>query len=177
MTPPAQEAGARAALPGPTWLRALALDGIAASCEAVFPHVDQGTPDWQTTRMVERMVEYLGLLPSGQRALLTGLFVAVELASCMLTLPPRRFSRLPTARRTQIVARWRASSLPPLRALGDAVKATTTVIFISHPSVLRHMGAHSSCEHLGDGLDLEVRPRALPVLSGVTAGGGPTNGA
>jgi hypothetical protein len=118
-----------------------AVDGIAASSEALFPANAIGAPDYRATDMVRRTLEYLTLLPRPQRRLLLTLFVVVELGTPVLTLGFRRFSRLPVERRELVVRHWRRSRFLPLRLLGDALKATTTMLYMSHPAALAYVGA------------------------------------
>ena len=50
----------------------------------------------------------------------------------------------------------------PLRLLGDALKATTTLIYMSHPLALAYVGAYSTCARSLD-------PMVLPHREGVLA--------
>src|SRR5260221_2911307 len=103
--------------------------GLAATAEALFPENDYGAPDHRTTDLVRRMQEYWDDLPPSQRKLLVLLFALVELAAPILLLGFRRFSRMSALDREQAVRRWRQSRALPLRLLGDALKATTTMIY------------------------------------------------
>jgi hypothetical protein len=114
--------------------------GLQASAEALFPVNTLGAPDYQTTDLVPRMFEYLALLPQRQRRLLLALFALVELAPPLLFAGPRRFSRLSVGRREALVRRWRVSRVLFLRLLGDAVKASTTMMYMSHPAALHYVG-------------------------------------
>lgn len=142
-----------------------ALSGISACAEGLFPENDYGVPDWRATDMVERTCEYLDALPAAQRRLLTSLFVVVELGAVVLAKRLRRFSRMSPDERAAAVRAWRRSRFLPLRVLGDAIKATTTVIYMSHPLALAHIGAYKSCERPGDALTFRVDPDALTRLS------------
>jgi hypothetical protein len=132
---------------------------ITAACEALFPENDIGAPDWKETEMVRRMLVYLGELPAAQRRLLTTLFVVVELGCVCLRLT--RFSRLSPVARADLVRRWRRSRWVLLKLIGDALKATTTIIYMSHPKAMRFIGGYKTCERPGDPLELPVRPDAL----------------
>jgi hypothetical protein len=121
--------------------------GLLATAEALFPVNSLGAPDYRTTEIVARMQEYWALLPGRQRRLLLSLFALVELAAPLLLLRFRRFSRLPVERREQAVRSWRASPYMPLRIVGDALKATTTMMYMSHPAALAHVGAFHGCGH------------------------------
>jgi hypothetical protein len=138
-----------------------ARDGIVALSEVTFPENELGAPDWKSTDMVRRTLEYLDELPPKQRRLLTLLFVFVELGALFLVLGFRRFSRIPRTRRAEIIRGWRHSRLLPLRVLGDAIKATTTMMYMSHPSVIAYIGEYRVCSHEEDPLRIDVRPDAL----------------
>lgn len=146
------------------WMR-IATDGIAATSEAVFPENDLGAPDWKSTDMVGRTLEYLDELPPRQRRLLLLLFVFVELASVFLVWRLARFSRLPVVRRTRAIRAWRRSNWLVLRVLGDSLKATSTMMFMSHPRVIEHLGEYRACERPLDRVKIAARPAALSSLN------------
>lgn len=146
------------------WMRR-AVDGIAAASEATFPENDLDAPDFRSTEMVTRTLEYLDELPPPQRRLLLALFVFVELAAVVLMFGFRRFSRQPAIRRTRAISAWRRSSLLPLRILGDSLKATTNMIYMSHPAAMEFIGEYRVCERPEDRVLINVRPDALAKLS------------
>jgi hypothetical protein len=119
--------------------------GLSATAEALFPVNDLGAPDYRTTDVVARMLSYLRLVPARQRRLLLSLFALVELGAPLLLLRPGRFSRLPVGVREQAIRRFRASSLLPIRIVGDALKASMTMMYMSHPAALAHVGVFSGC--------------------------------
>jgi hypothetical protein len=121
-------------------------DGIRGASEGLFPENDFGAPDWRDTELVRRMREYMDELPPPQRRLLVLLFVTVELLTPLLLLRPHRFSRLAPERRAQAVRSWRKSRFFLLRLLGDALKASTTMMYMSHPSVVAHIGEYRAGE-------------------------------
>lgn len=138
-----------------------ARDGIAATAEALFPVNDYGAPDHVATELVPRMLDYLGDLPAKQRRLILALYVLVELFAPVLVPCTCRFSKLPVARREAAVRAFRSSRLLPLRLIGDALKATTTIIYMSHPAALSHIGMYSACERPADALRVAVRRDVL----------------
>jgi hypothetical protein len=138
-----------------------ALDGLGASAEALFPANDYGAPDYRSTELVGRMVAYLDELPRDKRRLLLTLFCVVEMGAPLLVPTFSRFSRLPVIRREDAVRRWRGSRFLPFRLIGDALKATTTLIYMSHPLALAHVGAYSTCERPLDPMLLPTRADAL----------------
>jgi hypothetical protein len=133
--------------------------GIQAACESLFPENDFGAPDWRTTEMVPRMHAYLEELPGKQRRLLVALFFTVEVAAALLT--GTRFSRKGVDDRAELTRRWRRSRWLALKLLGDALKATTTVIYMSHPAAMAHVGGFKTCSRPNDPLALPTRPGAL----------------
>jgi hypothetical protein len=119
--------------------------GLSATAEALFPINELGAPDYRTTELVPRMLDYLRLLPARQRRLLLSLFAFVELAAPILLVGFGRFSRLSVGRRERAVRRFRNSSWPLLRLVGDALKASTTMLYMSHPAALTYVGAYPGC--------------------------------
>ncbi|HEX3598221.1 MAG TPA: hypothetical protein VHU80_24100 [Polyangiaceae bacterium] len=123
------------------FLRHYAVAGLSATVEALFPVNDQGAPDYLTTDLVARTLEYLELLPARQRRLLLSLFALVELAAPFLLVGWGRFSSVSVERRERAVRRFRSSSVAALRLVGDALKASTTMMYMSHPAALSYVGA------------------------------------
>lgn len=143
------------------WTRRI-LDGVSGAAEALFPPNDLGAPDWRQADVAARTLIWMNALPPPQRRLVTTLWLVLELvAPWALLVGFGRFSRLPIERRTRAIRRWRASRLPPLQLLGMGIKAALTMIYASHPAVLRHMGQFAVCEHPGDPVQLPLRPNAL----------------
>ncbi len=132
-------------------------DGIVALSEATFPVNDIGAPDWKSTEMVRRTREYLDDLPPGNRRLVSFLYVFVELGAVLLVAGFRRFSKIPAARRTDIIRRWRKSHFALLRMLGDSIKAVTTMMYMSHPTVLKYVEEYRACPRPLDPLEIATR--------------------
>lgn len=139
----------------------IATDGLRATVEALYPVNDYGAPDWQATEMVSRTLDYWSDLPQRQRRLLMALFVLIELGAVFFVFGLKRFSRLSVTRRERAVRDLRRSRLVPLRLVGDSLKASTTVIYMSHPAVLEHIGMYSVCDRPEDPLRVQVRADAL----------------
>jgi hypothetical protein len=139
----------------------VARDGIEATAEALFPANDYGAPDYEGTDLVRRFLEYLADLPARQRLFIVALFVLVELGAPFAVPGFRRFSRLPVERREQAVRSFRKSPLLPVRIVGDALKATLTLLYMSHADVLAYIGAYSVKEQSKE-----------PALQGAPAEGG-----
>ncbi|MCC6901985.1 MAG: hypothetical protein IT377_23640 [Polyangiaceae bacterium] len=149
------------------WMR-LAIAGITATSEATFPENDLGAPDFESTAMVARTLEYFDELPPRQRRLLVMLFVLTELCAGLLSFRLSRFSRLPVRHRTWAIHSFRRSDLLVLRVLGDALKATTTMMYMSHPLAIEWIGEYRVCDRPLDPVKIAVRPAAL---SGATEAG------
>jgi hypothetical protein len=122
--------------------------GLSATAEALFPVNAEGAPDYRTTELVARMLDYWRLLPARQRRLFLALFAFVELAAPFLIPGFSRFSGLPVKAREEAVRRFRRSEVMPLRLVGDALKASTTMMYMSHPAALTFVGVSSGCGQL-----------------------------
>ena len=117
--------------------------GLEATAEALFPVNAIGAPDYRTTDLVGRTLAYWEELPAPQRRLLMLLYVLVEWGAPLLGAGWGRFSTLPVAQREAAVRRFRGSRITLLRIVGDALKATTTILYMSHPAALAYIGAPS----------------------------------
>jgi hypothetical protein len=149
---------------------------LVAAMEALFPPNTVGAPDHHQARVAERLRAYLEEVPASHRRLVTLLFVFVEWAPPWVALYPRRYSKLSLASRQRLIRRWRGSALYPLRMIGDAVKGLGTMIYCSHPDVLRYMGMYTVSPRDWDPLTVEARPDALVTL-GRARGAGPDEAA
>jgi hypothetical protein len=145
----------------PGTIERLLAAGITGASEGLFPQNDFGAPDHRDAEMLERTRDYIDELPPQQGLMLVFLFVALELLAPFLLGMPRRFSRMTPTQRANAVRGWRRSRFFLLRVLGDAVKASTTMMYMSHPKVVAHIGEYRTCEALGEGF--EVKPNALPI--------------
>jgi len=133
-------------------------DGVQSAAEALFPENTLGVPDWKQTQMVPRMLGHMEILSISARRLVVLLFLFVELATPLLSLRFRRFSRLRPSFRRSLVRRWSASSFYWLRVVGDSLKASMSMIYLSHPDVLQHMGWKKVCHNPQDTLQPEIVP-------------------
>ncbi len=113
---------------------------IIGVSEALFPENDRGMPNFREARVVERTWQHLGRLPPEQRRLLLALYVFVELSTVVLARGFRTFSSLPLERRVDTVRHFRSSRVPFLRLVGDGLKATGTLIYLSHPAAMGALG-------------------------------------
>jgi hypothetical protein len=154
------------------FFRRRAFDGVRGAGEALFPKNTIGAPDFEDVAVVERTREYIAMLPREQRTLLYLLFVFVELVMPLLILRAGRFSRLDAETRREAVRRFRASNIYPVRMIGDSIKGVLTMMYMSHPKVIEHIGMYSVCDHADDKLQYLVRidalrPSRLPETPGV----------
>lgn len=136
---------------------------IFATAEALFPPNALGAPDHREAEVAARLEQFLDEVPASYRRLVTLLFVFVEWCPPWVALYPRRFSKLSVASRQRLIRRWRASPLFPLRIIGDAVKGLGTMIYCSHPAVLKYMGVYTVSPRAWDPMTIEARPDALLV--------------
>jgi hypothetical protein len=128
-------------------VRVLARRGFIACAQAVFPEGHGDNPDWRATALADRFDPWLDALPPETRGLMEAVFTTIELGGGLLGASPGPFSRLPVARRAALISGWRASHFMPLRFLGDAIKSSTGMLYMSHPAALRRVGARSACDH------------------------------
>ncbi len=150
------------------WLRT-AMVSIHAVSEAMFPSNDFGAPDYEATDLVRRTREYIDELPPEQHRLLLLLFIFLELATPLLSLRFRKFSSFTPVRRAELVRGWRKHWFQPLQWLGDALKATMTMMYFSHPTVVKHLESFKTCERPTDPLQFPVDKGALNRLPVVNA--------
>lgn len=129
-----------------TLLRKLALSGFAAACEALFPENDLGAPSWRDTDMVARAAQLWDELPPSSRLTLEGLYAALELGGAAFVPRLGALSGIPVEARFQMLDRMRRSRIWPLRFVAEAVKSSTTMVYLSHPLALRYIGAERSCD-------------------------------
>lgn len=133
--------------------------GLRAAAEALFPLSDSA-PDHAQTDLVRRSTEYVERLPPTQRQLLKLLFVAVELCAPIFSPGLRPFSRRSEETRRKNVSSWQSSWCYPLRLLGDALKATLQMIYLSHPAVVAHIGEYKVCAVPEDTFVVDIRGTA-----------------
>ncbi len=152
-----------------TWLMEIVRAGIGAVAEAVFPKNPRGIPDFETAEMVTRTLEYMEELPPAQRRLYVFFFAFIELAAPLLVPCFSRFSNLAANRRTEAIRGWRRSALLPFRLIGDAAKATMTMMYMSHDSVMVYLQAYKTCGRTSPELEIEHRPQAREALAALVA--------
>lgn len=138
-----------------TPLRHLALAGFEAVCEALYPDNDFGAPSWREADMVRRAAHHWDQIPPEARLTLEVLYAAVELTGAALaplagvfhlrwSLSPR-LSSMPVEQRFKMFDRMLKSRVWPLRFVVDALKSSSTMVYMSHPAAMRYIGAPGTC--------------------------------
>jgi len=130
--------------------------GLRSSAEALYPPDPGGAPDAVSTDLVARALGYIRRLPPTQRFLLPLLFFGVELLPLLLAPWAGRMSRRSPQARRELVTAWRDSKLFPLRSFGDAARASLQMVYLSHPSVVRHLGEYKTVRYPEDTFDMPV---------------------
>jgi len=126
-------------------LRRTALAGFQAVCEALYPDNDLGAPSWRDAEMVRRADRLWTELPPESRALLMAMYSALELGGSLLAPSVGPLSKVPVAKRLAMLKRWKASPIWPLRFLAEAIKSSSTMVYMSHPLVSAYIGATKAC--------------------------------
>ena len=125
-------------------LRRTALTGFQAVCEALYPDNDLGAPSWRDAEMVERAATLWDELPPESAALLQGLYAGLELGGSLLAPALGPFSKLSADRRLALLKRWK-TGIFPLRLLAEALKSSSTMVYMSHPTVAAYIGVTKAC--------------------------------
>lgn|GEM_PF-2291547 len=128
-----------------TPLRKLALAGFQAVCEAFYPDNDFGAPSWRTTEMMTRVVTLWDALPPQSRLTLEALYAGLELGGAALMPWVGRLSGMSIDKRYKLFERMRKSRAWPLRFVAEAVKSSSTMVYISHPAAARYIGVPDVC--------------------------------
>ena len=84
---------------------------IAAAGEALFPKNDLGAPDYESTEVAKRLESLIAVYPPPQQRLMWLLFIFLELVAPIIGLRFSRFSRMSIEARTELVRRFRRSSI------------------------------------------------------------------
>lgn len=117
-----------------TPLRRLALAGFEAVCEALYPDNEHGAPSWRDTEMVPRVAKLWDALPPESRYLLEALYAG---------LAP--VARMSVGQRFRMFDRMRKSKVWPLRFMAEAVKSSSTMVYMSHPLATAYVGVPQEC--------------------------------
>lgn len=126
-------------------LRRTALAGFQAVCEAFYPDNDLGAPSWRDADMVARAARHWDALPPGSRYLVETLFASMQLGGAALAPGLGPLSRVPVEKRAAMFSAWKKSRVWPLRFAAEALKSATTMLYMSHPAVMRHVGITKAC--------------------------------
>lgn len=141
------------------WLDRRYVAAVYAAAEGLYPPSPNGAPDARDTDLGRRTDLYVRRLPPTVRVQVMALFVAIELLTPVLAPFGGRFSRRSPERRLAAVLRWRASSIYPLRLLGNALHAQLQMLYLSHPAVLRFIGEYKVVAYADDPFPVDIRPR------------------
>ena len=143
------------------WVERIVERAVSGAAEAVFPVNSLGAPDWREAEIPRRMLEFFDELPKKSRRLMLLLYVVLELGTPFLAPALHTFSRLRLDRRIALIRRWRGSRFYLLRFVGDGIKMTLTMMYLSHPAVERYIGVYKTCDHPLDAHQMELRLGAL----------------
>lgn len=133
----------------------------AAAAEAAFPEGTSG-PSHRDAQVSERFWEWHDALPPASARLVHLLLLTVDLLALLRTGRP--FTWLGAEGRLALLAALRASHLYPIRLVGESMKGLLTMILLSSPAVMRHVGVYSVDEHPADPYHLPIKRDALRVL-------------
>lgn len=144
--------------PFSTWIESIWHAGLRAAVEGLYPPDPHGAPDGVSTNLYTRHLAYIRSLPPSHRFLLPLLFFGIELLPLLLSPWAGRFSRRTPQARAALITSWREGRIFVLRSLGDALRATLQMSYLSHPSVLRHMGEYKTVAYPEDKFDMPIHP-------------------
>lgn len=126
------------------WLERYALIGFEAAVEALYPENELGAPSWIDSELMSRVRSYWQLLPPETALVLKGLYASLELGNLLHLGHRRRFSKCSVDERVAILRRYLEGPLP-MRFYGEAIKSSSSMLYMSHPLVLRYIGASKAC--------------------------------
>ena len=135
----------------------LARPGIKGAAEVLFPVNDFGAPDYHKTQVVKRFIDYLQILPRQQRFLLILLFMTLQYLFPLLVPALKPFSLISTKRREKAMRRWHSSKIFALRMLADAIKASLSMIYMSHKEVILYTEEFKPTRNNSDEFEVPVR--------------------
>ena len=145
----------------PSLLESRIRSGIQGAAEVLFPENDFGAPDWRSTDMVQRTVDYLFELPPHRSQVVSALFVAAD-----VMLPPalrdiRQLPKVPLAKRMAAFERWYDEPYSAMGQVVGALKATLSMVYFNHPDVVRYIGTVKPCDRPWDHYKVDVDVDAL----------------
>jgi hypothetical protein len=131
-------------------------DGVAATCEALFPP-GHPAPDHAQVELAPRLEAHVRSLPPCQRRLVALMFIAIELTAPVLMPGWGRFSRRPLARRLRDLERLAARPYP-LYLIVAALRAQVGMLYLTHPVTSAYMGEYKSTPRPHDPFQIAVGP-------------------
>ena len=135
--------------------------GIRGAAEVLFPENAIGAPDWRSTQMVQRTVDYLDELPPHRGNVVSALFVAADVMLPVALVDVRRLPDVPLAKRRAGFERWYEAPYSALGQIVGALKATLSMVYFNHPDVVRHIGTVKPCARPWDHYEVDVDVDAL----------------
>lgn len=134
---------------------------LAAAAEAAFPEGAPG-PSHREAEVPSRFWAWHQELPRREQILVELLLFTVELFALLWTWRP--FTWLEPEARRQVMARLKAHRRYPVRLVGESLKGLLTMIHLSSPAVMQHVGVYAVDEHPADPYRLPIRRDGLRVL-------------
>lgn len=119
--------------------------GFEAASESLYPANALGAPSGEQIEMGQRFLTYLNLLPPESRRLLMVLYAAIEFGVPLLGFRCAPLSQLAPPQRLAIFERLKGSKIFLLRMLAEAVKSSSTMLYLSHPDTAHYIGETKAC--------------------------------
>ncbi|RME93132.1 MAG: hypothetical protein D6767_01675 [Candidatus Hydrogenedentota bacterium] len=112
---------------------------------AFFPENDFGAPSWKDVDLVKRTLDMNKMLPPKTGRQLDLLYLAAYwiFPIFVFRIPP--LSLYSTKTQTKIFQKMAASRNYFIRSLADAVKASITMVYMSHEKVVKYIGEKDHC--------------------------------
>ena len=130
--------------------------GIAGTAEVLYPVNTFGAPDWLKAEVVANTLSYLEELPPHRGQLVGGLFVAANVLLPALMGARPGLPYVPLKTRQAAFERWYEEPFSPMGQLVVALKATLSMTYFSHPSVVSYIGELKVCERPWDPYKVDV---------------------
>jgi hypothetical protein len=130
--------------------------GIAGTAEVLYPVNTFGAPNWLDADVVARTVQYLEELPPHRGQLVGGLFVAANVVLPALMGARPGLPYVPLEKRQEAFARWYSEPFSAMGQFVGALKATLSMSYFGHPSVVSYIGTRKVCERPWDEYKVDV---------------------
>jgi hypothetical protein len=130
--------------------------GIKGTAQVLYPENSFGAPDWRSAEVVKRTIDYLEELPPHRGQLVGALFVAADVMLPPLMRDIRQLPQVPLHKRQAAFERWYKEPFSPMGQLVGALKATLSMAYFGHPSVVSYIGTRKTCERPWDAYKVDV---------------------